>query len=363
KESGELDFIDKVIPYSDKGEGTVYEHLKKALEFSLERLGSHNLVLGIDTDWNDCLVLGDKGESVFASFQLYLGICEFKKFALRKGNSLDADWAEANRGKLYGSIQKYCWDNDQFVRAYTENNEVIGSSKNQGATFWLNPQTWSVISGVATEAQAKIALDKVYNILKTDYGAMLFYPSIRMSGPPIFVLSLYLPGIKENASIFLMAEAWIIQAEAMLGHGSRAWEYYNSTNPATQNDCADKRHTEPYVYSQFIDGVESPNHGRSHGHWLTGSASSIMTAVVEGILGIRADYNGLIIDPCIPPDWKEFSMVRHFRGKKLNIQVENPKSVEKGVREININGKIILNSCIIPLEDMEALNNVRIIMG
>ncbi len=363
KESGDMDFIDKIIPYSDQGEGTVYDHLKRALIFILERLGPHNLVLAIDTDWNDCLQLGDKGESVFASFQLYLGLCEFKKFADMRKQFDDIKWAEANREKLYDSLQKYCWEDDQFVRAFTEDNYVIGSAKNSEASLWLNSQTWSVISGVATPEQAEKALDKVYNILRTKYGAMLFYPSFKEYGLPIARMVLYLPGIKENASIFLMAEAWIILAETILGHGNKAWEYYRTTNPANQNDIAELRQTEPYVYSQFVDGIESPNHGRSHGHWLTGSASSIMTAVVEGILGIRADYDGLIIDPCIPSDWKEFEVFRSFRDKKLEIYVKNFDGVEKGVKRITINGESILNSCIIPLSKMKEKNIVEVIMG
>lgn len=363
KESGELDFIDKIIPYSDQGEGTVYDHLKRALIFILDRLGPHNLVLAIDTDWNDCLQLGDKGETVFATFQLYLGLCEFKKFAEMKNQFDDIKWAESNREKIYDSLQEYCWEDDQFVRAFTEDNYVIGSAKNIEASLWLNSQTWSVISGVATHEQAEKALDKVYNILRTEYGAMLFYPSFKEYGHPVAKMILYLPGIKENASIFLMAEAWIILAEAMLGHGNKAWEYYRTTNPASQNDIAELRQSEPYVYSQFVDGIESPNHGRSHGHWLTGSASSIMTAVVEGILGIRADYDGLIIDPCIPSDWKEFEMFRIFREKKIEISVKNPDGVEKGVKCIIINGEYILNSCILPLSKIKEKNIVEVIMG
>lgn len=363
KESGEMDFIDKIIPYSDQGEGTVYDHLKRALVFSLERLGPHNLVLGIDTDWNDCLQLGDRGESVFATFQLYLGLYEFKKFAAMKNLFDDVKWAESNREKLYASLQKYCWEDDQFVRAFTKDNYVIGSAKNSEASLWLNPQTWSVISGVATPEQAEKALDKVYNILRTKYGAMLFYPSFKEYGLPIAKMILYLPGIKENASVFLMAEAWIILAETILGHGNKAWEYYRTTNPASQNDIAELRQTEPYVYSQFIDGIESPNHGRSHGHWLTGSASSIMTAVVEGILGIRADYDGLTIDPCIPSDWKEFEVFRTYREKKIDISIKNPDGVEKGVKRIIINGESILNSCTLPLSKIKEKNIVEVIMG
>ena len=363
KESGEDSFLDMVIPYSDCGEATVYEHLRQALIFLLGKLGKNGLLVAIDNDWNDCLKLGDKGESVFASFQLYLALALFGELAERKQYEKDIEWAVSNKSIIYKNIQSCCWDGDQYIRAITENGYIIGKADAEEAALWLNPQTWSVISGVASAEQAKKALDKVYQVLRTEYGAMLFYPSFRKYGLPIARMALYLPGIKENASIFLMAEAWIIQAETILGHGNRAWEYYNSTNPATYNERCEIHQTEPYVYGQFVDGIESPDFGRARGHWLTGSASSIMLAVVEGILGIKADYEGLIIDPCIPAKWKEFSVSRLFREKKINIVVKNPDGIEKGIRYIILNGEKLNDPTIIPLEKMIKINDVEVVMG
>lgn len=362
KESGNMDFLQQIIPYSDQGEASVYEHLKKALEFLLGRLGSHHLLTAIDNDWNDCLKLGSEGESVFASFQLYLSLEIFQKFAELIHNENDREWAKKHKNSLYGSLQK-CYKDGQFIRAITKDNHIIGSSGDAEASLWLNPQTWSVISGVATKEQAEEALGKVASILKTDYGALLFYPSYTTFRLPEINMAVYLPGIKENGSIFLMAEAWIIKAETMLGHGNMAWEYYNSTNPAAYNDKCELHQTEPYVYSQFVDGKDSPFFGRAHGHWLTGAASSIMLSVMEGILGVRADFEGLIVKPCIPSEWSEFSMVRHFRGNRIQIHVSNPEHVESGVEKIILNDEVLEDCSLIPLSKMKKQNNVEVIMG
>ncbi|SFR97271.1 GH36-type glycosyl hydrolase domain-containing protein [Anaeromicropila populeti] len=363
KESGKVEFLDTIIPYSDTGKATVYEHLKKALEFLLARLGEHHLLIAIDNDWNDCLKLGSQGESVFASFQLYLGLKIFQELAHLIHKDKDLIWAESHAKELYSSLQTHCFQDGQFIRAITKDHHVIGASTNEEASLWLNPQTWSVISGVASPKQAEEVLDKVDKILKTEYGALLFYPSYTSFKLPEINMAVYLPGVKENGSIFLMAEAWIIKAETMLGHGNQAWDYFNSTNPASYNDKCELHQTEPYVYSQFVEGIESPYYGRAHGHWLTGSASSIMLSVVEGILGVRADYDGLIVQPCIPSKWEEFSIVRHFRNKTLHIHVCNPDHVEKGVTKIVLNGEEFINSCFIPLCKMKELNEVEIIMG
>lgn len=331
--------------------------------FSLNKLGKNGLLVAIDNDWNDCLKLGDKGESVFASFQLYQALTIFGELAERTNNEKDMEWVENNKSLLYKNIQSKCWDGDQFIRAITEDGYVIGKADSAEAALWLNPQAWAVISGVATKEQAEKAIEKVHRILQTEYGTMLFYPSFRKYGLPVARMVLYLPGIKENASVFLMAEAWIIQAETMLGHGNRAWEYYNSTNPATYNEHCETHQTEPYVYGQFVDGIESPNFGRARGHWLTGSASSIMLSVVEGILGIKADYDGIIIDPCIPAEWDRFSVSRVFREKILNIVVENPNGIQKGISRILLNDEQLEDTTFIPLARMKKVNEVKVIMG
>ncbi len=361
KESGDIEFLDEIIPYSDKGEDTVYEHLRKALIFSLENLGKHGLVLGLDADWNDCLRLGKEGESVFASFQLYLALKIFSEFAERKNRKEDKEWVEKEAKKLYENLQKYAWEQDRFVRAF-RGDEVIGSKKCEEASFWLNSQSWAVISGVADENQGKIIMDNVEKILNTEYGAMIMYPPVKNYGFPVARMILFLPGMKENSGIFSHTQGWLIRAETILGNGNRAFKYYQENNPANMNDKAEIRQAEPYVHCQFTEGKDSPFHGRAHVHWLTGTASSIQTSAVEGILGVQPEYDGLRIDPCIPWDWKEFYMERIFRGRKLRIKVENPYGVQRGVKYIKINGKEILGN-FIPLEEMKDENEVLVVMG
>ncbi|MEJ5285221.1 MAG: hypothetical protein WHS77_09270 [Brevinematales bacterium] len=361
KETGEINFLNEIIPYSDKGEDSVYEHLRKALLFSLERLGKHGLVLGLDADWNDCLRLGEEGESIFASLQLYLGLKIFKEFAEKLGRTDDAKWAENEAEKLNNNLRKYAWEDDRFVRAFN-GDEVIGSKKNKEASMWLNPQSWAVLSGAVSGVEAKTILDNVEKSLNTPYGAMICYPPFISYGFPVARMILFLPGLKENCAIFSQTQGWLIKAETMIGNGNRAFMYYQENNPAAMNDKAEIRMSEPYVHCQFTDGKDSPFHGRANVHWLTGTASTVQVAAVEGILGIQPDYDGLRIDPCVPSSWKEFKIERNFRGKKLNIIVKNPEGIEKGVKFIVINGKEIKGN-FIPLTEMKDVNEVIVTMG
>ncbi|MGC8764496.1 MAG: GH36-type glycosyl hydrolase domain-containing protein [Brevinematia bacterium] len=361
KETGDLKFLEEVIPYSDRGEDSVYEHLRNALLFSLKQLGKHGLVLGLDADWNDCLRLGEEGESVFASLQLYLALRIFKEFAEKLGKQEDVVWATSELEKLKNNIKKYAWEKDRFVRGFN-NDEVIGSRNNKEASFWLNPQSWAVLSGLASEEEGKIVLDNVEKILNTDYGAMICYPPFLTYGFPVARMILFLPGLKENSSIFSQTQGWLIRAETILGNGNRAYKYYRENNPAEMNDKAEIRESEPYIHCQFTEGKDSPHHGRANVHWLTGTASTMQVAAVEGILGIQPDYDGLRIDPCVPSDWKEFYIERVFRGKKLKISVKNPAGIEKGVKYIELNG-VKLEGNFIPFASMKNFNEVVVLMG
>ncbi len=361
KETGNIDFLNEIIPYSDKGKDSVYEHLRKALNFSLKKLGKHGLLLGLDADWNDCLRLGEKGESVFASMQFYLALKIFREFAEKLNKTKDIKWATKELKTLENNIRKYAWDKDRFVRGFNE-DEVIGSRKNKEASFWLNPQSWAILSGLASEEEAKIIMDNVEKILNTKYGAMICYPPFLTYGFPVARMILFLPGLKENASIFSQTQGWLIRAETILGNGKRAYMYYKENNPAEMNDNAEIRMSEPYIHCQFTEGKDSPNHGRANVHWLTGTASTMQVAAVEGILGIQPDYDGLKIDPCIPPEWTEFYIERVFREKKLCITVRNPDRVKKGVKYIIINGEKIEGN-FIPISEMKKNNNVEVLMG
>ncbi|MDO4307420.1 MAG: N,N'-diacetylchitobiose phosphorylase [Eubacteriales bacterium] len=338
-ESGNLAFIDEVIPFANKDEGTVYEHLKRAIDFSMNHLGIHGMPAGLYADWNDCLRLGKDGESTFVALQFYLAMTILKKFAEYKKDEAYIRYLEDSQEKLGGIIQELCWNEDRFIRGFTEKGEVIGKRTDPEANIWLNPQSWAVISGLASKEQADKALDTVYERLNTEYGAILMDPPYHEHAFDGALAVIYNAGTKENAGIFSQSQGWIILAEALRGHGDRAFTYFMENAPAAQNDRAEIRKLEPYCYGQFTEGKASPHFGRSHVHWLTGTASTVMVGCVEGILGMRPDFHGLRIAPSIPKEWDGFEIEKDFRGCHLHISVSNPGHAESGCRKLLVNGK------------------------
>lgn len=338
-ETGNVDFIDEVIPFANKDEGTVYEHLKRAIDFSMNHLGKHGMPAGLYADWNDCLRLGKDGESTFVALQFYYAMTILKEFATYKKDESYIGYlneCQKNLGKL---IQDLCWNEDRFIRGFTENGEVIGKRDDPEANMWLNPQSWAVISGLADEKQGNLALQQVYDRLNTEYGAILMDPPYHAHAFDGALAVIYNAGTKENAGIFSQSQGWIILAEALRGHGERAFEYFMENAPAAQNDRAEIRRLEPYCYGQFTEGKASPNFGRSHVHWLTGTASTVMVGCVEGILGMRPDFYGLHIAPSVPKAWDEFEIDKDFRGCHLHITVKNPNHAESGCKKLLVNGQ------------------------
>ncbi len=340
-ELGNLDFIDQVIPYANGGEATVYEHLKLAIDFSMNRLGLHNMPAGLHADWNDCLRLGKQGESTFVAMQLYYAFTIIKIFAEYKKDAEYIAYVDKAQAELGDNLQKLCWEDDRYIRGFTEKNQVIGSKHDPEASMWLNPQSWAVISGLASKEQAELALESVHRELATPYGCRLMNPSYVEHAFDGALALLFNPSTKENGGIFSQPQGWIILAESLAGHGNRAFEYFVNSSPATMNDKAEIRKLEPYCHGQFTESVDSPFEGRSHVHWLTGTASTVMVGCVEGILGMRPDFNGLTIAPSVPSDWKEFTIDKDFRGKKLHIIVKNPDGKESGYKEMTLNGKAL----------------------
>ncbi len=361
-ESGDVSFIDEVIPFANKDEGTVYEHLKRAIDFSMKRLGPHGLPAGLYADWNDCLRLGKDGESTFVALQFYLAMTILKKFAEYKEDKEYISYLDKEQEKLGKLIEDLCWNEDRFIRGFTEKGEVIGKRTDPEANMWLNPQSWAVISGLATEEQADAALDKVYEELNTEYGAMLMYPPYHAHAFDGALAVIYNAGAKENAGIFSQSQGWIILAEALRGHGERAFTYFMENAPAAQNDRAEIRKLEPYCYGQFTEGKASPHFGRSHVHWLTGTASTVMVGCVEGILGMRPDFYGLKVAPSIPKEWESFEIEKEFRGKHLHIVVRNPGHAESGCKKLIVNGKEIEGNYV-PEEMMEAQTEIELLIS
>ena len=340
-ETGNVAFIDEVIPFANKDEGTVYEHLKRAIDFSMNHLGKHGMPAGLYADWNDCLRLGADGESTFVALQFYYAMTILKEFAAYKKDDEYIAYLDESQEKLGKIIQELCWNEDRFIRGFTGDGQVIGKRDDPEANMWLNPQSWAVISGFASDEQADKALEMVYERLNTEYGAILMDPPYHAHAFDGALAVIYNAGTKENAGIFSQSQGWIILAEALKGHGDKAFKYFIENAPAAQNDRAEIRRLEPYCYGQFTEGKASPNFGRSHVHWLTGTASTVMVGCVEGILGMRPDFYGLHIAPSIPKAWDGFEIEKDFRGCHLHIVVKNPDHVESGCKSLLVNGQAV----------------------
>ncbi len=361
-ETGKFDFYNRVVPYADGGEDTVYGHLKRALMFNLERMGADGLPCGLLADWNDCLKLGYRGESLFVAFQLRLGLTTYADISNRLGKKDEADWAISQREKLDKAIQDKCWDGSWFIWAITEKGEVYGTKTMEEGQIYLNTQVWAVLSSAATAEQAQLAMKSVKEKLATPYGLMLCAPPFAKASRDLMTCVVFNAGIKENAGIFNHTQGWGVIAEAMLGNGDQAYEYCKASIPASYNDKAEIRQSEPYVVGQTTYSTFSPRAGNTRVSWLSGAATWNYYSITQYMLGIRPQYDGLLIDPCVPHDWDGFEVKRRWRGMTLSIEVKNPSHICKGVEYIEVNGKRY-DSSVIPVADLKDGDKIVAVMG
>jgi N,N'-diacetylchitobiose phosphorylase len=362
KETGDLSFYGKVLPYADRGEATVLGHMRRAIEFSLDRSGTHGLPCGLHADWNDCIRLGQKGESVFVALQLRYALAVYVEICQLLAEAGEKQWGREQLARLDENLKKHAWDGQWYLRAYGADGAKFGSDENPEGKIFLNPQSWAVLSGHAGEAEARQAMESVYSRLATEWGLMLCDPPFVRTDFHIMLAALFNPGMKENASIFSHTQGWAVIAETMLGHGDRAYQYFRAYLPGAYNTKAEVRQIEPYVYCQFTHSKYSPRAGASRIPWLSGSATWSFFAATQYILGLRPEYDGLTIDPCIPSNWKGFTANRTFRGKRLSVEVSNPAGVQKGVRKLVLNGEA-LETNFIPAGKLLAENQIVVEMG
>jgi cellobiose phosphorylase len=361
-ETGDFDFYNKVLPYADHGEGSVFGHMKRALEFNLERMGKHGLPCGLLADWNDCLRLGYNGESLFVAFQVRLGLITLIEIANELGLNEDKQWAEQHLSKLDKSIQACAWDGNWFIWAIGEDGTVYGTKDYAEGQVYLNTQVWSVISGAATPDQADKCMQKVKNRLATPYGLMLSAPPFVKTSIDVMRAVVFNKGIKENAGIFNHTQGWGIMAECLLGHGDQAYEYLRAAVPAAYNTKAEIRQCEPYVQAQTTYSTFSPRAGNTRTSWLTGAAAWFYYSATQYVLGIQPKRDGLQINPCIPTQWDGFSASREFRGHQIEINVHNPLHVSKGISKILLNGEEIPGS-VVPESQLREQNQVEVWLG
>ncbi|MCU7519459.1 MAG: N,N'-diacetylchitobiose phosphorylase [Ignavibacteria bacterium] len=359
-ETGDLDFFDYVVPFADKGEATVYEHLKKILDFSAEYTGKNGICQGLRADWNDCLNLGG-GESAMVSFMHYWAINIFLVSAEKLGRQDDVQKYTEMAGKVKEACQRELWDGEWYLRGFTKKGIKIGTHKTGEGKIFLNSQSWAVYSEVADAERGMKCMDSVDKYLSSQYGLHLVWPAYSTPDDDIGYITRVYKGIKENGSIFSHPNPWAVIAECKLGRGSRAMKFYDAILPYNQNDIIEIRQAEPYSYCQFIMGRDHTAFGRARHPWLTGTAGWFYTAVTKYILGIRPSYYGLVIDPCIPKDWTGFEVKRKWRGALYNIKVLNPDGVEKGVKCISVNGEPIEGP--VPVQAPGTENEVEVTMG
>ncbi len=363
KETGDIDFFDRVLPFADAGEATVLLHLRRAIEFNWERRGTHGLPCGLSADWNDTLKLGYRGESVMVAFQLRHALRSYQEIAQRLRRPEQNAWAQGLMTELDAALQVHTWDGAWFVRAFRENGSVIGTAKESEGSIFLNAQTWAVLSGAATPDQAQKAMDSMKERLFTPYGLMLCDPPFRQTPCQEIRAVLFNPGMKENSGIFCHPQGWAVMAEALLGRGDRAYDYYRAYMPAAYNDQAEVRQIEPYVHCQSTHGRYSRRHGASRLPWLSGTATWSYVAGTQYLLGIRPDWDGLRIQPVIPAGWKTFSVRRVFRGSTYEITVNNPKGSSGPVTRLTIDGSSVDPGAPVPVPPAGSIVKVQATLG
>ncbi len=361
-ETGDLEFYRRVLPYADTGEATVLGHLRRALEFNLERSGANGLPCGLAADWNDCVNMGYRGESIMVSFQLRFGLDVYAGIAARLGLPEEAAWARSRLAGLDVNIQKAAWDGQWFLWAIGADGHRYGSSRETEGQIYINTQVWAVLSGAATPAQGRSAMNALHERLATPYGIMLSAPPFTHTPPTVMGGVIYNHGIKENGGIFCHTQSWAVMAECRLGDGDRAFAYYRAFMPAAYNARAEIREIEPYAHCQTTYAPCNRNGGKSRVPWLSGTAAWACYSALQWILGLRPEIDGLRIDPCIPQAWPGFQVTRVFRGKTLRITVENPGGKCRGVTRLELDGSPVPGN-LIPADRLRDGLEVKAVLG
>ena len=360
KETGDWSILDEKVPYnSDPSKAApLLDHLKRSFHHVVNNLGPHKLPLIGRADWNDCLNLncfsnnpdesyqttenktGGKAESVFIGgmFILYGG--EFEKILRHVGKKSDADEVGKHIEEMKKAVDLHGWDGEWFVRAYDFFGKKVGSKENEEGKIFIESNGLCVMAGVGlNDGRAKTALESVKKYLDCEYGIVLNNPAFTKYFIEYGEISSYPKGYKENAGVFCHNNPWIMIGETLVGNGDRAFEYYSKIAPSYLEEISDLHKTEPYVYAQMVAGKDAFKPGEAKNSWLTGTAAWNFYAISQYILGIRPDYDGLVVDPCIPKSWEGFTIHRKFRGADYTIIVSNPNKVSKGVKKLLVDGK------------------------
>lgn len=383
KETGDFSILDVMTPFdNDESKATpLADHLKRSIDHVIHNVGPHGLPLIGRADWNDCLNLNcfstEPGESfqtstskdgrvaesvMIAGMFCYIGE-EYVKLMDKVGNHKEAKRASDEVVKMREAIMEHGWDGSWFVRAYDDFGKKIGSDENEEGKIFIESQGFCIMGNCGVDdGKAIQTLDAVEERLGTKYGLVLQNPAFTKYYVEYGEISTYPAGYKENAGIFCHNNAWIMIAEAQMGRGDKAFDYYSRIAPAYTEEYSEIHRLEPYVYSQMVAGKDAKRHGEAKNSWLTGTASWNFVAISQSILGIKPEYDGLQIDPSIPKDWDDYKVTREFRGDQYHITIKNPNHVSKGVVKMIVDGKEIAGN-IIPVAGDKRSHEVEVILG
>lgn len=383
RETGDTSILTEQVPFDNdvtKAQPLMV-HLKRSFDYIVSHKGPHALPLIGRADWNDCLNLncfsehpgesfqtfgpseGPVAESVFIAGMFVKYGEEYAQLCELMGDEKEAGYARAEVQKMYDAIVKNGWDGDWFVRAYDAYGKKIGSRECEEGQIYIESNGFCPLAGIGVkEGLAKKALDSVKEKLDTKYGVMILQPAYTKYHLELGEISSYPPGYKENAGIFCHNNPWVSIAETVIGRGNRAFEIYQKTCPAYVEEISEIHRTEPYVYSQMVAGADAYTPGEAKNSWLTGTAAWTFVNISQHILGVYPTHRGLSIDPCVPPDFGDFTLTRKFREGTYNIKVLNPDNVEKGVKSLTVDGKTV-EGCVVPYEKGKTVYDVVVTMG
>jgi cellobiose phosphorylase len=383
KETGDWTLLDEIVPYDNDASKakSLLDHLDKSFYHVVNNKGPHGLPLIGRADWNDCLNLncfsttpdesyqtctnkdGKTAESVFIAGMFVAIGREYVTILELLGKKEEAKKAVGHIDEMIATVKKHGWDGEWYVRAYDDAGKKVGSKECDEGKIFIEPQGYCVMAKIGLEeGMCEKAVESARKYLDSAHGLVLVNPAYTKYHVNLGEISSYPQGYKENAGIFCHNNPWIIIAETILGQGDHAFNHYKKITPAYREDISDLHKMEPYVYSQMIAGKDAKRHGEAKNSWLTGTAAWNFVTISQWILGVRADYNGLIVDPCIPAEWNEFSVKRVFRGTTFNIAIKNPSHVCKGVKSMTVDG-VAVNGNIIPVITDGKAHNVEVIMG
>ena len=381
RETGDFGILDAAVPF-DNEEGSevpLFDHLTVSFDHVIHNLGPHGLPLIGRADWNDCLNLncfsddpnesfqttenrseGSQAESLMIAGLFVICGRDYAELCTRIGKQEEAQRVLTHVERMEEAIRQHGWDGEWFLRAYDYFGNKIGSKENEEGQLFIESNGWCSMAGIGQEeGMTEKALDAVKERLDCEHGIVLNNPPYTKYYIDYGEISSYPPGYKENAGIFCHNNPWIIIGETVLGRGDRAWDYFRKICPSYSEAISDLHKVEPYVYAQMIAGKDAFRPGEAKNSWLTGTAAWNFYTISQYILGIRTAYDGLIIDPCIPPDWEHYRVTRRFRGATYHITVKNPEKRMKGVKAITLNGEPLAGN-LIPIMSAGSVSEVMV---